>query len=683
MDRAAWAAWAKVPALRLQALVATASALLVLGLVATAPATAAPAWLAPLDLSKAGHHATSPQVAVDPQGNATAVWQRENGSNWIIQSSEHPAGGAWSEPPDNLSEIGQDAGLPQVAVDPQGNATAVWQRSDGANYIVQSASRPAGGAWSAPLDLSAAGHSAFYPQVAVDPQGNATAVWQRSDGSNEIIQSSERPAGGVWSEPPDNLSEIGQDAAFPQVAVDPQGNATAVWNRGSPGNEVVQSSERPAGGAWSEPLDLSTAAAGLAQVAIDQQGNATAVWGHWDGEDWIIQSSGRPAGGAWSEPLDLSAAGHSAFYPQVAVDPQGNAAAVWFRTDGSNSIIQSSGRPAGGAWSAPLDLSAAEQYARAPQVAIDPQGNAAAVWYRSDGANYIVQAAGYDATPPQLRDLSIPATGTAGQPVAFSVSPFDVWSAGPTGWSFGDGASAGGTAVSHAYAVAGTYQVTVTSADAAGNASNASGSIAIAPAAPGRGTAFAARLARVKGGRALLRLRCRGGPCRGVVRLLARRKLIGKARFSIAAGKAKAIRVKLNRKGKRLLRRTRRHRLEVKLGGRGVWPRTVLLKQVQRQRRNLSSLPIRTSSRRSPTFRCDRVANTLRRSNRNRASLPRANSPGDGRLHGASLSFAAAAHLGLPSDPPSRKLAGQSSSRRAARSIPGRALASSMLDSPC
>jgi hypothetical protein len=93
------------------------------------------------------------------------------------------------------------------------------------------------------------------------------------------------------------------------------------------------------------------------------------------------------------------------------------------------------------------------------------------------------------------------------------------------------------------------------------------------------GTAFAPRVAKVKGGKALLKLRCRGGgPCKGLVKLQIGRKLIGKARFSIAAGKAKTVRVKLNGRGKKLLRHARRHRLKTKLGGRGVKKRTVLLK---------------------------------------------------------------------------------------------------------
>jgi hypothetical protein len=47
-----------------------------------------------------------------------------------------------------------------------------------------------------------------------------------------------------------------------------------------------------------------------------------------------------------------------------------------------------------------------------------------------------------------------------------SVAPLDVWSGlGATSWSFGDGATAGDTRVSHTYAAPGNYNVTATSAD--------------------------------------------------------------------------------------------------------------------------------------------------------------------------------------------------------------------------
>ena len=54
-----------------------------------------------------------------------------------------------------------------------------------------------------------------------------------------------------------------------------------------------------------------------------------------------------------------------------------------------------------------------------------------------------------------------------------------------------------------------------------------------------------------------------------------------------------------------------------------------------------------------------------------------------GTPYGASLSFATTTHLWPLSDPPSRKSRSATSRTGTARSIPGRALASSMLDSPC
>src|SRR6266540_1089016 len=64
------------------------------------------------------------------------------------------------------------SGLPQVAMSPGGDAVAVWQRSNGSNPIVQAARHPAGGSFGAPADLSAPGKDSGSAQVAVDQAGN-------------------------------------------------------------------------------------------------------------------------------------------------------------------------------------------------------------------------------------------------------------------------------------------------------------------------------------------------------------------------------------------------------------------------------------------------------------------------------------------------------------------------------
>ena len=80
--------------------------------------------------------------------------------------------------------------------------------------------------------------------------------------------------------------------------------------------------------------------------------------------------------------------------------------------------------------------------------------------------------------------------------MSFSLSATDVWSPlGGTTWSFGDGQSASGTGVTHVYANAGTYTVTVTSADVLGNTTSTSASVAIdggEKAAPGAAPSLSA-----------------------------------------------------------------------------------------------------------------------------------------------------------------------------------------------
>ena len=130
----------------------------------TASASAAPGWLAPVDASAVGRNAQTPQVAVNARGDAAAVWRRYDGTNFLVQAATRPAGGTWSAPA-TQSAPGRTPVEPVVAVADDGAATAAWTRSDGTNDIAQASSRPAGGAWGTPLDLSGPGASAQHPDI--------------------------------------------------------------------------------------------------------------------------------------------------------------------------------------------------------------------------------------------------------------------------------------------------------------------------------------------------------------------------------------------------------------------------------------------------------------------------------------------------------------------------------------
>jgi hypothetical protein len=349
----------------------------VLTLLTVAPAGATSAWLAPVNLSAGeGQGASEPRVAFDARGDAMTVWSRNNGANDTVQATFRLAGGTWQAPV-NLSLRGQSANEPQVVLDGQGDAIAVWDAYNGVTFNVQAAFRPAGGAWQESAPLSAEEiPGADTPQVAVDSKGDAIAIWHRGGPFGGAVQTAFRPVDGTWQAPA-KVSELGFD---PQITFDAQGNALAVWEHYDGSNYIVQSASKPVGVEWQTPVNVSEAGetAERPQVAVDDHGNAIAVWHRWtDGlfSTRIVQAAFRPAGAeAWQAPVNISEPG--ATNPQIAFDGQGNAIAVW---SGNGAAF----KPAGGPWQAPVELEPGGE-AQSPQVAFDGHGNALVVWPSSN-----------------------------------------------------------------------------------------------------------------------------------------------------------------------------------------------------------------------------------------------------------------------------------------------------------
>ena len=100
------------------------------------------------------------------------------------------------------------------------------------------------------------------------------------------------------------------------------------------------------------------------------------------------------------------------------------------------------------------------------------------------------------------------------------------------------------------------------------------------PPPPGPGTAVVASTAKVKGGKALLKLTCKGeGACAGSLKLTAKiggkKKVIGKGSFRLSAGASTTLKVKLSGAAKTALKKGP---LKAKVSGSGVASSTVKLK---------------------------------------------------------------------------------------------------------
>lgn len=519
-----------------------------------APAAQA-GWLPAVDISEPGEHAGSPHVVLDSEGNATAVWDRWNGVDTVVESAYRPAGEGWGVPVD-LSEPelegevvpgAHDAQAPQIAVDRNGNVTVLWERYAGTKIVLQSVDRPAGGSWSAPVDIGEvnlgaapepwiavdwegnatavwkqgeviqsafrpflgswgapipiSGGDSFVPQAAMDARGDVTAVWMHFDGSRYVVEAAYRPEGGEW-EFPTLVSQPGESAGNPHVALDSGGESLVAWRGEDKGEEYVRAAYRPVGEPWGQPANVSSEGEQVQSVraAVDPNGNAIVAWAGdipKEGGYEIAHAAYKSAGGEWETPAELSADGGNSFPSDVVFDTSGNASLIWQRWDGSSNVIQAAYRPAGEGWESAVDLSEEGKQGMdamvvldAPGDAIAADGHATAVWVSAEEVpcagekeapcySDTVQAAGYDPNGAPEVELEVPPTGTVGEPVEISTPTEGLFS--PL-IEFGDGDSVADTEASHEYNAPGEYEVTFGGAEVLGYRASTQRTIAILPA---------------------------------------------------------------------------------------------------------------------------------------------------------------------------------------------------------
>lgn len=308
--------------------------------------TASQGWETAEFIGPEAADADGAQLAIDRNGNAVVVWQQRNepdfDGRWSIWAIRYTPSGGWGTA--ELVEVDDrgHAGGPQVALDNNGNAIAVWTQDDrapsGRSYVWYNRYTPAAGWSSAARIVPAAGAEAL--RMAMDPDGNAVAVWQQHDGVRANLWASRYTPLGGWGTA-ELIEERDDPAQLGSVAMDSDGNAIAVWFQGesTPSNPLNIWANRfspSAGWADAELIETNDAGqAGWPDLAIDQNGNALAVWSQWDSSRSDIWANRYTPASGWgtAELIETNDVG-SAFGPQVALNKSGTAVAAWIHWDG-------------------------------------------------------------------------------------------------------------------------------------------------------------------------------------------------------------------------------------------------------------------------------------------------------------------------------------------------------------
>lgn len=292
-------------------------------------------WSDPQNLSAPNEVAFNADVAIRA-GRATALWTVLDDRRTAIETSSRTIAGTWSSSERISGPIG-NASTPLIALDDAGAAVAAWRWSDGAYLVVQAAMRSTQGVWSPPEVLSGAGRSASQPLLAMDANGNALVAWLRFNGSWTAAQVVSRPAGGSWTEPR-NLSERGGNARRLDLAMNARGDAVVTWTQTLLTSDAdLWSSFRKAGSdRWARTPVTESWSSLDARVALDEQGNTTVLFAG----SMTISASFKPVGEAWQPNFLLSDYEHVTAQPAVTTQRPENATAIWVRNGEAGEFVQ-------------------------------------------------------------------------------------------------------------------------------------------------------------------------------------------------------------------------------------------------------------------------------------------------------------------------------------------------------
>jgi hypothetical protein len=346
--------------------------------------------IAPIE-SNTGN-ASSPQLALDASGNAVAVWHQFDGQRSNIWSNRYVASTAsWEGAVLIDGDNTGDAFSPSIAMDANGNALAVWhQKQPDADVFGIWAARSTPGltlgtSWAPPALIERDNNGdAFLPRVAFDATGAALAVWYRFDGTRFSIASN-RYSVREWG-PAERLDmATGSGSMNPQIVVEGNGNALAVWEQWHDQIGTIHSKRYTVGSGWGEPTTISgsTGSAHDARIAVDGLGNVLAVWIVWDGtveNVWANRYRPDAPGTGWGEAARIQSEHPEGFASDVelASNANGAAVAVWWQLDETGTSVWAKRYTPGIGWK-PSEMIAGDGNSD-PKIAIDANGNALLVW---------------------------------------------------------------------------------------------------------------------------------------------------------------------------------------------------------------------------------------------------------------------------------------------------------------
>jgi hypothetical protein len=312
---------------------------------------------------------------------------------------------------------------PQVAVDGRGDVTVAYHmRERGAERIggredVLLSRRRRGGRWRSPIVVAHTVNS-YATGLALDARGETILVWDDGgpegggEHGNEWVEALVLARDGKPEGRPQVLSSKSKHAGEFDLVANSRGAAVLTWSRELPegeGRGPVEAATRPAGGRFTQKPVTLLRKSFSAIVAIDRQGNATALFERstpaeaQGGESGPLEAATHSARGSWSKPQVVVP---KSIPYALACGPHSELMALWgtqLPLSGppehrvAKAFIEASIQPPGGVWQ-PVAITPENSYSSSANLALAGNGQATAIWLREPSPGEgLLEAADYEA----------------------------------------------------------------------------------------------------------------------------------------------------------------------------------------------------------------------------------------------------------------------------------------------
>jgi hypothetical protein len=326
-------------------------------------------WKEPKVIDPASPNQGHPSVGIDSLGNAVIVWQDKGDDSLggVIRSASYSF---LTSSITSISDISTDysltgnrvVGQPAVEMNPSGTAVAVWRYFDNGStypYRIQSNTYQAA-LWAGEEDVSASQSTAFIlPKVIVCSSGDAMAFWMQKVSNYYTVTASVKMRQKRWSSMT-SVSALGylkdpmsaeKGPYLADAGYDGLGNVIIVWN------DINESMDPPEykiqaktfqNSSWGPRTTISDVnlSSGFVKIAVGHYGDAYALFiaGYGNLHDklklpsFVQASKYSKAMNSWSTPELISKEGFN-FFPNVAVNFQGNFSVIWGNENSRESVL--------------------------------------------------------------------------------------------------------------------------------------------------------------------------------------------------------------------------------------------------------------------------------------------------------------------------------------------------------